>query len=318
MDISAYGPSPGRKGRPALDIRQLRYFLTVAREGQITRAAARLHMAQPPLSQQIRLLEEELHVRLFNRTGHGVVLTSAGVVLRERAEQVLEMMDSTRKELTDLHEGIHGMLNIGTVASCGAGLLPRLMRRFHAAYPHVVFQIWEGDTFRVAELLARGVVEIGIVRTPFRNDDLNAAAADGSPRSDPMAAAGRPDMLGGTGPMALGQLRGRPLILHRRYETLFADACRGAGFDPRVVCRGDDIRSLLICAESGLGIAIVPESTVGPSGCRGLTVRRIDAPSLCTGVAVVWPKNRYLSVAAQRMIGLFSESSAPPKQARPI
>lgn len=289
-----------------MDIRQLRYFLAVAREGQFTRAAARLHMAQPPLSQQIRLLEDELHVRLFNRTGHGIVLTSAGVVLRERAEQILEMMDSTRKELTDLHDGLHGVLNIGTVASSGAGLLPRLMKRFHAEYPHVVFQIWEGDTFRVAELLERGVVEIGIVRTPFQNSSLEFRIPGGAAARDPMAAAALPGRLDGTGPVALAGLQERPLILHRRYESLFTEACRAAGVEPRVICRGDDIRSLLTWAESGLGIAIVPESTAGLSGCRRLRVRRIDVPSLCTGVAVVWPKGRYLSAAAQRMIHLFS------------
>lgn len=308
-----HGPPGGPERQAGMDIRQLRYFLAVAREGQFTRAAARLHMAQPPLSQQIRLLEEELHVRLFNRTGHGIVLTPAGVVLRERAEQILEMMDSTRKELTDLHDGLHGVLNIGTVASSGAGLLPRLMCRFHAEYSHVVFQVWEGDTFRVAELLERGVVEIGIVRTPFQNSDLESLTPGGKTVGDPMAAAGLPGLLGGTGPVPLAGLREQPLILHRRYESLFTDACRAADVEPRVICRGDDIRSLLTWAESGLGIAIVPEPTAGLIGFRRLRVRRIDAPALRTGVAVVWPKNRYLSAAAQRMIRLFADEGATEK-----
>ncbi len=293
-----------------MDIRQLHYFLTVAKEGQITRAAARLHMAQPPLSQQIQLLEDELQVRLFNRTCHGVVLTPAGIVLRERAEQVVEMMQSIRRELTDLNDGLHGVLNIGTVASSGAALLPQMMQRFHCQYPRVVFQVWEGDTYRVAELLARGVVEIGIVRTPFVNDVMHIKPlSDG--RDDPMAAVAQSGLLSGSGPMPLGELGGCPLILHRRYESLFADVCQAAKVEPLVVCRGDDIRSMLVWAEEGLGIAIVPESTVGLAHCPGLHARRLDDNSLRTGVAVVWPKNRYLSVAAQRMIHLFFKSDNP-------
>lgn len=150
-----------------MDIRQLRYFITIAEEGNITKAARRLHIAQPPLSQQLKLLEEELGVKLVERGSRQIQLTDAGKILRHRAEQVVELVDSTIKELKDFNEGLQGTLSVGTVPSSGSTLLPERIYNFHENYPGVSFQIWEGDTYRILDLLNNGVIEIGIVRTPI-------------------------------------------------------------------------------------------------------------------------------------------------------
>ena len=119
-----------------MDIRKLRYFLAVAEEGQITKAAQRLHMAQPPLSQQLKQLETELGVRLIERSGsRKIKLTAAGQALRIRAEQMMELAQKTAKELKDIEEGTQGTLPVGITASWDATFLPKKINAFHEQYP---------------------------------------------------------------------------------------------------------------------------------------------------------------------------------------
>ena len=130
-----------------MDIRQLKYFLTIAEEEQITAAAKRLHMAQPPLSQQMKLLEDELDIQLFKRGPRRIHLTDAGKLLQKRARQILELSDSTIREITDCKRGVRGTLKIGTVSSSGSILLRQGMQNFYHHFPDAHFEIHEGNTF---------------------------------------------------------------------------------------------------------------------------------------------------------------------------
>ena len=111
-----------------MDIRQLTYFMVIAEEGQITAAARRLHMAQPPLSQQMKALEEELGVQLLQREPRSVTLTDAGEILYRRARQIVTLTDSTRREIADFKNGLRGTLSIGTVSSSGSVILQPALR----------------------------------------------------------------------------------------------------------------------------------------------------------------------------------------------
>lgn len=287
-----------------MNSRQLRYFLTVAEEGQITRAAQKLHIAQPPLSQQIKQLEQELGVKLLERAGRGIRLTGAGNVLARRGRDVLSMFEDVEREMDDYQKGPHGSLQIGTTASSGATILPQLMCAFHERYPRVDFQVREGNTFRVIKLLQSEAVEIGIIRTPF--DETPFEIRHVSDAEEPMVAAG-------SGAYAfhknvrlpLSELQNLPIIMHRRYESNFLQAC--TNFIPSILCRGDDVRSLLTWADSGLGIAIVPKSAIHLAGNTSLTFCELDAPSLFTSVAIIWLKGRYLSVTARQFVTLFTQ-----------
>lgn len=294
-----------------LNSRQLQYFLAVAEEGQITRAAQRLHIAQPPLSQQIKLLEKDLGVSLLERAGRGVRLTGAGEVLARRGRDVLAMFEDLERELDDYQKGVHGSLYIGTVASSGATILPQLLLAYHARYPGVDFQVREGNTFRVIDLLQAGAVEVGLIRTPFA--DARFEIRLGAGEQEPMAAAGcAPFLPAGKAALTLAALRDKPVLMHRRYQAMFADACQAAGFAPRVLCMGDDVRSLLAWAESGLGVAVVPRSAMRLTGGAGLICRELDAPALYSSVAAIWLKKRYLSAAARHFITFFTENAAGP------
>lgn len=291
-----------------MDVRQMRYFLAVAQEGQFTRAAERLNIAQPPLSQQIRQLEEELGTRVFERGGKQVELTEAGNILRVRAEQIIELFGSIKKEINDLNKGQQGTLNVGAVASSGAFVLPLLIRKFHERYPGVSFQIWEGDTYRIMELVNRGVVDMGIVRTPFSPKNYDCLFNPCEAQDQPMAAVfcDRFDLHADEA-SRINKLRGLPLIVHRRYEQKIVDACRRLDFEPYVLFRSNDIRSMLSWASLGLGIAIIPKPTAFPPDFQNMKCMVLDEETLKTRTAVIWLKNSYLSAVAKNFLQMVSD-----------
>src|SRR5690625_560482 len=118
-----------------MDIRQLRYFLAIAKEGQITRAAKTLNMEQPPLSRQLKLMEQELGVTLFERTGRELKLTEEGRVLQKKAKSIIHQLNDAMTEIQEINQGVRGTLSIGSVFSC-VSLLPEKIKHFREMYPH--------------------------------------------------------------------------------------------------------------------------------------------------------------------------------------
>lgn len=288
-----------------MDIKQLRYFLTIAEEGQITAAAKKLRMAQPPLSQQLKSLEEELGVRLAERGPRSIQLTDAGEMLRRRAQQMVDLADSTAREIRDISKGLSGTLQIGTVSSSGAALLTDRLIEFLQTYEGVKFEIHEGNTFHIIDLLQSGVIEIGIVRTPFHAGGLNSIMM----KQETMIAVMDPkfDWEPGNDTCEIRELQGRPLIFYRRFEALIRETCGKEGFEPEIFCKNDDARTTLQWANAGLGIGIIPESALRLSNHTGLCVKTINNESLRTQIAAIWSKERYLSSLANRFISSFNE-----------
>lgn len=286
-----------------MDIRQLTYFLAIVEEGNITKAAEKLHMAQPPLSQQLKLLEDELGVKLLERSTRKIQITDAGQILRRRAKQMLELMETTIKELKDFNEGVQGTLSIGTVASSGATLLPERLHDFHKKYPGINFQIREGSTYRILELLNSKLVEIGIIRTPFNSEIFESICLS----NEPMVAATNGGLYweDHQKSISLAELASKPLVIDRRYEKMIVTSSQRAGFDPKILCKSDDARSILLWATTGIGVAIVPKSAIGLIPSTNLKYNEIDDPSLQTGTAIIWLKNHYLSSAARHFLETF-------------
>lgn len=290
-----------------MDIRKLQYFLAVAEEGQITKAAKRLHMAQPPLSQQLKLLERELGVRLIERSGsRKIQLTAAGQTLRVRAEQMMELSKKTVKELKDIEEGTRGTLPVGITASWDATFLPKKVNTFHEQYPEVIFKIWEGDANKIEELLHSGIVEIGITRIPA---DLQTYEAVALP-DEPIVAAFNPESayVVTTDFVRLVELADKPLIICHKHEALL-NYYREAGLEPKILCRHTEVRSMLAWAAAGLGIAIVPKSATNFIPSNNLSFKEFIEPPLRTmPAAVIWMRDRYLSAAARRFIDVFPKA----------
>ncbi|AIQ41991.1 LysR family transcriptional regulator [Paenibacillus sp. FSL R7-0297] len=286
-----------------MDIRQLKYFLAIAEEGQITSAARKLQMAQPPLSQQLKLLEEELGVKLVERGPRSIQLTDAGIILRNRAQQILELTDSTTREINDFAKGLKGSLSIGTVSSSGATLLHDRLGEFHKNYLGVTFEIHEGNTFMIIDLLNKGIVEIGIIRTPFNTSNLECLYLN----SEPMIAVMTSyyDWNSGEAAISLGELQHKPLIIYRRFEQLIRETCLEHGFEPQIFCMNDDARTTLLWANAGLGIGIIPKSAFELANHGNLIYKEIRCEALHTRVAAVWIKDKYLSSLATKFIETF-------------
>lgn len=150
-----------------MEIRVLRYFLTVAREENITKAADLLHITQPTLSRQLAQLEEELDVKLFDRGTRKISLTDEGILLRRRAEEILELVDKTEKELANQDENIEGNVSIGCGDLGTIQLLPDLIRSFHQRYPAVRFDLYTATADYVRERMERGLTDIGLLLEPI-------------------------------------------------------------------------------------------------------------------------------------------------------
>lgn len=283
-----------------MDIRQLTYFLGIAEEGNITKAAEKLHIAQPHLSNQLKLLEDELGVKLVERHTRKIQLTSAGELLMYRARQMLELLDRTVKELRDYNEGLQGTLSIGTIASAGDILLPRWIYDFHQKYPGINFQIRECNTHEILELLNNGVIEIGIIRTPLNSEIYESILLP----NEPMIAVTNGDLFWKNTQkyISMNELKNKALLVHRRYEKMISEACYQSGFEPRILGKIDDTRAILLWADTGMGVAIVPKDWVGLISSPNLKYIEIKEPSLITRTAVVWKKSQYLSAAAKHFL----------------
>lgn len=292
-----------------MDIRQLKYFLAIVQEGQFTKAAKKLNITQPPLSQQIKQLEDEIGMQLFIRESRSVILTEAGNILRIRAEQILNLMESATKELSDFKNAEQGTLKIGSVASSGAFILPKYISDFHEKYPDVTFQTWEGDTYKILELLNNGVIDIGIVRSPFPTENYNCMFCPADSYCNPMVAVFNEkwNIKHNSDSITLDMLKNMQLIINKRYENIILQSCKEKGFIPNILCRCDDIRSMLSLAKSGVGIAIIPKLIATDTEYGNMKHIDIDESTLRTKTVMIWLKNTYLSMPAQNFIKNTSE-----------
>jgi len=294
-----------------MDIRDIQYFLAIAEEGNISAAAKRLHMAQPPLSRQIKKLEDQLGVQLMERGKRKIKLTAAGHLLRKRAEQIAELLNTTTKELLDFDTGIRGILSIGAVTASGATLLPNFIKTFRSLYPNVTFRIREGETSRITELLDRGIVDLGMVRTPF---DTNIYESINLP-NEPLVIVYSPDHPHmkniSTPTVNLIDLENKPLMIHRKFENQLTAYCHQAGFSPYILCESDDVMPILAWADANIGVAVVPRSAVGLIPRTNLITKEITNPALETTAAIIWVRNRYMSATALHFLNLFMAGNMP-------
>ena len=155
-----------------MDIKQIINFITIVEEGNITKAAQKLHISQPPLSNQLKALEEELGVKLIERGSRKVTLTDVGTLLYKRGKDMVNVFESTLNEVEDFKSGIEGVLKIGAVSTCNQFIPNELISPYAKQYPKVKFELYEGNTYEVVDMIERGIVDIGVVRTPFNRENL--------------------------------------------------------------------------------------------------------------------------------------------------
>jgi len=248
-----------------MELRHLRYFVAVAEEGHVTRAAERLGMQQPPLSQRIQALERELAVQLFRRKPRGVELTDAGHALLEDARAILAHVDHAFASTRRTARGEQGRIAIGFTSSAPFHpFVPRVIRAFREAYPLVALTLDESGTTELIDDLRNERVDAAFIRTPVAdpmgitvNPLLEEAMLVALPATHALAASDTE--------LPLASLAAETFIVYRRpsgpglYDAIFA-ACHAAGFSPIVGQEAPRIVSTLNLVAAGLGIAVVPAS----------------------------------------------------------
>lgn len=285
-----------------MDIRQLRYFLTICEEGQITAAAKKLHMAQPPLSQQLKALEEELGVTLVKRGNKTIVLTDAGALLKERAKTILQLCDASKKEIQDIRRNIKKNLTIGIVTSSHNVFLEKGIQAFHKDYPNTFFTLHEGNTFQVMEMLEKGIIELGVVRTPFPHSKFHVLPIA---EETMVAVVNMNKNPFSTKSITLQDMKEQQLIYYERYAALLEELFLENGFLPHTLCRNQDARTTLLWAKAGLGVGIVPKSAVALIDAHDVSIIEIKEKRLETKIMMIYMKDRYVSEVAAAFISYY-------------
>lgn len=279
-----------------MEIKQLLYFITIVNEGNITAAARKLHIAQPALSNQVKELEDELDTKLFHRGPRKITLTDAGEILFDKANNMLELKNSIKKELQDTKSGFKGTLRIGTISAIDAGLIEDFFLKFHKRYNKIKYEIYEGITPQIIDMLFSGIIEIGIVRSPFETAGLSTIYME----SEPMIAAYSSDfdLDRFKTIITIKELKEKPLVIYRRFKDIVISAFQKDQINPYILCINDDSRTSLLWANAGLGIAIVPMSSKSLVMANKLKYKIIDNQSLYTQNAVITLENSKLSTVA--------------------
>ncbi|MBP1989188.1 LysR family transcriptional regulator [Paenibacillus eucommiae] len=294
-----------------MDIRQLRYFLEIAKERQITRAAKKLNMEQPPLSRQLKLMEQELGVVLFDRSGKELELTQAGLVLRREAEEIIRRLNEAVVEIKELDTGISGMLSIGSAVTCSS-LVSQQMMNFSSAYPNITYKVLEGDHTALANYLHQRSVELAITRLPFESkEDANQYAVR-SLISDPLVAVVHESLCVASISVTLEEIAGLPLLVLKSDRTIglydkIMMEYRMRGLVPNVRCECSSVAITISLIMAGMGVAVMPASVVSSFPFQGLVILPIRDMELHSDVGVVWLKDRYLSKSAEVFIRLLLE-----------
>ncbi|HUA05363.1 MAG TPA: LysR substrate-binding domain-containing protein [Solirubrobacteraceae bacterium] len=246
-----------------MELRQLRYFVAVAEELHFRRAAERLHISQPPLSQQIRALEDELGFALLERTRRRVQLTPAGEAFLRDARAILAELDGAVSTARRIDAGQTGRLRIGFVGSALLSTVPGTVERFRSSRPGVAIELRERSTVDQLRAVSAGVIDVGLVRPPI--EDEAGVRAQTVLRERTVAALPAGHALASSNRVSMRRLAAEPLVLFPRaqapgFHDLLIDALAGAGTGPRVIQYAPEMLTIIGLVAAGTGVSLVPAS----------------------------------------------------------
>ncbi|MBP2057031.1 DNA-binding transcriptional LysR family regulator [Lactobacillus colini] len=287
-----------------MNIKQLKYFLVVAQERQITAAAHRLYIAQPPLSYQLKQLEKELNSTLFNRTAYGIELTDAGKKFQKYAEEIVNLSQKAKDELGKEEAGEVGTIRLGLISSSGDIVPTNQFPKLTQFYPDLNFEIYENNTFGVIEDMKKDFIDMGIVRTPFNMKGLENIELN----TDPMVAVFNPNFYNlGQGTLQIKDLKNLPLILYRRFEAIFNESFSHQGVTPFYAVKCDDARTAILWSDKGMGVALVPKSIACAYSKQDFSI--IDHSSWITHLELIWSKEKAVTPIMKKVIDSFHSQS---------
>ncbi len=297
-----------------MDIRVLKYFLAVAREGNITRATEALHVTQPTLSRQLMDLEQEIGVQLLIRGKRQVTLTDAGVLFQQRAKEMVLLLEKTERDLAELEDLVGGIVAVGCVETVAARMLAGQLIRFSGEHPMVQFELYSADGDDVREKLDKGDIDIGILLEPVETAKYDYFRLPCTERWGVLVR--RDDPLAQADNVRVSEVLPLPLILPRRRIVQEEIASwLGVGIDElRIVASHNLLTNTISLVERGLGSVICVEGahSIRPDE----RVRFVPfAPERITGHVLAWKKNRMFPSATSCFIQFMRKDAATTDEA---
>ena len=268
-----------------MELRVLRYFLAVAREGSVTGAANFLHVTQPTLSRQIKELEEELGTKLFVRHSHSVSLTPDGMRLRKRAEEVVDMIEKTEAEFAVKEESVEGDVHIGAGETRVMRHVAEVIHELRKDYPNIHIHLYSGNLEDVAERLDKGLLDFGVLIQPA---DLSKYDYVNLPEKDVWGVVTRKD----------SPLAARQAIRRTSTKNEFIEWFKDDFEKLDVVATLNLVYNAALLAESGVGHVVTLDGLVNTSEHSHLCFRFLE-PRLESGLNIVWKKYQVFSPAAE-------------------
>jgi DNA-binding transcriptional LysR family regulator len=298
-----------------METRHLKYFIAVAEERHFGRAALRLHMAQPPLSQQIRQLEEQLGTPLLLRTTRKVELTPAGQVLLDRGRALLQELDALVEDVQQVGAGATGVIRVGFTGTATYRLMPGIVQAARRTLPGLRITV-QGEmlTPQMEAALEEGLLDVAVLRPPLRSGELALRLLEQDqlvaalPADSPLAERGTLDITD----LAAEDFIGYPS--HSAVNSISVEACRKAGFQPRLVQEAKETSTLLSLVAAGTGVALVP-MTSRMFSFQGVVFRPLRNPPP-VDLAVAWNRNNETPLI-RNFLALFDAFRTSPTPSPP-
>lgn len=299
-----------------MELRQLQYTLQIAEERNFSRAADKLHIAQPSLSQQLSKLEQELGVKLFQRNTSTVELTYAGESFIEHAQKIMDAVKELRQEMDDISQLRAGRVVIGSMPITGSHLLPYVLPAFKAAYPEIEIILREDTSLNLEKLTAGGGTDLSLLSLPLQEPTLTYEPIGEEPidlavpPQHPLASKGTIDQSG----VSLKLLKDEPFIVLKKgqgFRKITIDLCRQAGFEPNVVFESNNIETVQSLVAAGMGVTLVPHFIARAKRSELIPAYLpLTDPAPSRTLVIAYRKGRYLSKAAEAFIETFKRTLA--------
>lgn len=291
-----------------IDIRQLRYFIAIVEERKISAAAKRLHMSQPPLSQQLKAMEDELGSKLFERSGKFLELTEAGKALYKNALKITQLMEETKAEVKEVGKGVNGRLTMGVNTFSVSGL-PQLLAQFQKQYPKITYKIQQNESSHLCQLVRDRIVELAIIRLPLNLDDFSVLHLCNEPFCFITSKKRTLDVQ----EVTLDEIQKYPLLFPSTeglgVHYLIVEAFSRANLHPAIAGECSDISLLLDLVASDFAASIVPETILKTYRGHNINAYQITkAAGLSGSVGLIWLKDHSLSQAAQNFLEMIQKT----------
>ncbi|NMO97987.1 LysR family transcriptional regulator [Paenibacillus lemnae] len=297
-----------------MELRQLQYTLQIAADKNFSRAAEKLHIAQPSLSQQLSKLEKELGVLLFQRNTSTVELTHAGASFVEHAQKIMDAVEQLRQEMSDISQLRKGKVVVGSMPITGSHLLPWVLPAFHQQYGDIEIALLEDSSMNLEKLTASGKTDLSLLSLPLAEPSLSWVpigeeridlAVPQQHRLAQRASQAAPD------PVSLSDLKDESFIVLKKgqgFRKLTFDLCREAGFEPNVVFESNNIETVQSLVAAGMGVTLVPRFIARAKRSEFIPVYLpLAEPVPSRTLVIAYRHGRYLSKAAEAFIETFKE-----------